>query len=208
MGLSKGSFSILNKLGDYLISRIIAAIFARRTNQLKDMDKALETIRQMHADYHELSKLSLNEAFADKRVLIGVIERLTTMNRTAMAEMATPIGLSCRSLTHFQDTPNQQIVDEPMAVVMRSKEDLQVGAQIEIVGVFLGVDTVTGACRVLLSESGEIKRGKITDPALKAPHNIYTAALNDKSLTTLSVKPVMENGEIAKLYVSDAKIHK
>lgn len=196
---------VVHKVGEFLFNKLIAAIFAKRTKQHQQMDKALDLIQELHRDHHDLAKISLAAAFEDRRVLTQMVGELATINRKAMAEMAAPIGNTCRTLTHFDKTDNPQVIDEPTAIVMRSQEDLQVGAQMEVTGTVVALDVETGSCRVRLAETGEIKRGKITDPSLKAKHNVYTIALDNKSLIILSVKPVLENEQITKLYVSDAK---
>src|SRR5690606_29002084 len=110
-----------------------------------------------------------------------------------------------KTITHFDNTPVAEVVDEPMAEVMRSKENLEVGTQAEMPAILLGVDTVTGACRVELRDSGIVARGKITDPSLKSPQNVYTSALDRKNVVILTAKPVIKDGEISKLFISDAR---
>src|SRR6185312_2132243 len=105
--------------------------------------------------------------------------------------------------THFSGTPQQIVVDEPAADVMRSKEELEVGTQAEFIATILGVDMATGACHIKL-ENGQEKRGKITDPALRRAHNVYTSALDSHGAVRIVAKPVLKNGEISRLYISDA----
>jgi hypothetical protein len=47
--------------------------------------------------------------------------------------------------------------------------------------------------------------GKISDPALELPNNIYTKSLNNQTSFFISAKPVKRNGVVQKLHVSDAK---
>lgn len=196
---------IVQKIGEQLFNRILAAIFAKRTKQVQQMDKALDVILEMHRDHHDLAHTALAGALSSRDQLLQTVTDLAVINRKAMAEMATPVGHTCNSLTHFDKTNHPQIIDEPTAIVMRSQEDLQVGPQAQVLGTVVALDTETGSCRVRLADTGEIKRGKITDPSLKSKHNVYTIALDNKSSIILTVKPVMENDQVTKLYVSDAR---
>ena len=70
----------------------------------------------------------------------------------------------------------------------------------------LGVDTTNGLCKVQLGEDGAVFRGKITDPALKLPQNVYTHALDTQQDIELMAKSVIKGGEIVNLYISDATL--
>jgi hypothetical protein len=48
--------------------------------------------------------------------------------------------------------------------------------------------------------------GKITDPALEHHGNIYTAALNEGSTLRVIAKPTLKEGEINRLFISDAEV--
>jgi hypothetical protein len=198
--------AILCELADVIVPKFLSAIFAKRTKRTADMDKALDIIQEQSRQHHELAQTALKGFLMDRQQLHAVIDRLTSGNRTAMAEMAAPVGTTCRTISHFDHTKTPEVVDEPMADVMRSKEDLEVGAQTELLGILVGVDTITGACRVELPESGIVARGKITDPALRTPHNVYTMALDNRDAVVLTAKPIMKDGELAKLFISDARV--
>lgn len=196
---------ILFKFSKEAIAHLLKAIFAKRTGNTAAMEKALDVIMQMQSENVSLMKAVVQDGGRTKDQLIGLVGQLALNNRPAMAEMVAPIGHSCRSITHFDQTPQKVTIDEPTAEVMRSKENLEVGAQMEIPVVILGVDTVTGQCRVRFAEDSYETRGKITDPALKNAHNVYTAALDTKQVVILIAKPVNRNGEISRLYISDAR---
>jgi hypothetical protein len=197
---------ILFKFSKKAIAKLLGAIFAKRTGNTGAMEKALDVIAKMHEDNVSLMKTVVHDGARTKDQLIQLVGQLATNNRPAMADMVAPVGSSCRSVTHFDQTPERVIIDEPIAAVMRSKEDLEVGDQIEIRAVILGVDTVTGQCRVRFLDDSGVARGKITDPSLKSPHNVYTAALDTKQVVVLTAKPINRDGELTKLYISDARL--
>lgn len=196
---------ILFKFSKQAIAQVLKAIFAKRIGNTAAMEKALDVIMQMHSENVSLMKAFVQDGAMTKDQLFNLVGQLALNNRPAMAEMVAPIGQSCRSMTHFDQTPQKILIDEPTAVVMRSKENLEVGTQMEFPAVILGVDTVTGQCRIRFADDNCEARGKITDPALKEVHNIYTSALDTKQVVVLTAKPVNRNGELSKLYISDAR---
>jgi hypothetical protein len=95
------------------------------------------------------------------------------------------------------------VIDEPTAQALQAPDELVVGDTQNFSVRLLGVDTVTGACRVEVGE--EILRGKITDPELQVPKNIYTHALDTRQVVTVTAKPVLKEEKISQLFISDAK---
>jgi hypothetical protein len=195
---------VLQKVVEFIFPKLLSAIFAKRTHRSDEMIKALEIIQEQSLHNHELAKTAIGAIISDKAQLYGLIDRLIENNRTAMAEMVAPVGTGCKTMTHFDKTPAAETIDEPLAEVMRSQEELEVGSQTQFEGVILGVDKITGACRIRLAETGLEIRGKITDPALRAPHNVYTSALDTASGVILTAKPILKYGELSKLFISDA----
>jgi hypothetical protein len=75
-------------------------------------------------------------------------------------------------------------------------------ADVRIEGVF----KTNGACKVRLLDDNRIVSGKITDPALGQPHNVYTTALNEGASLHVVAKPVLKNDKIHRLFISHAEI--
>lgn len=188
------------------VSKLVEAVFARRTRNEALMEKIIDTFQDMHDKNSSLMQAVLNDQRVTKDRMFDIIDRLTKNNSSAMSNMVAPVGQTCRSITHFNGTPHEIVVDEPTADVMRSREELEVGAQTEFTAEIIGVNRKTGTCHIRLQDGLEPKYCKITDPSLNTPHNVYTKALYDQSLVILVAKPVLQNGEIKTLYISDAKI--
>ena len=68
------------------------------------------------------------------------------------------------------------------------------------------VDKAAGTCRVEIEgmTAGKLIRGRITDPVLGQPGNIYTHSLDADQTVIVTAKPVIKEGEIATLYISNA----
>jgi hypothetical protein len=197
---------VLKHCGEFLFSKLLAAIFAKRTGRHSEMMKALEIIQEQGQQNADLAKTAIGAISRDKEQLYGLIDKLVDKNRTAMAEMVAPVGTSCRTITHFAHTDQTQVIDEPIAEVMRSTENDVIGETTEYEGTIWGVDKSTGQCRVRLAGTDSEIRGKITDPLLRTPHNVYTEALNEGSRVRITAKPIIRGDEIAKLYISDAQL--
>ncbi len=65
------------------------------------------------------------------------------------------------------------------------------------------VDIRSGHCVIDVEGIEGHLIGKIMDPVLKIPNNMYTSALNNHSEFTVKAKAVRKNGEIKRLYISD-----
>lgn len=66
------------------------------------------------------------------------------------------------------------------------------------------VNVDTGHCIIDVEGVGERITGKITDPALDVPNNVYTTALNSQGPCVVQAKAVRKEGEIKRLYISNA----
>jgi hypothetical protein len=91
-------------------------------------------------------------------------------------------------------------------LVLRARDPLELGDPVECDVRIEGVFETNGACKVSLLDYNRIVSGKITDPALERPHNIYTTALNEGAPLHVVAKPVLKNGKIHRLFISHAEI--
>jgi hypothetical protein len=66
------------------------------------------------------------------------------------------------------------------------------------------INTKTGHCELTIQGIAGPVKGKISDPVLRQPKNIYTKALQEHVPLLISAKPVEKDGEIRRLYISDA----
>ena len=86
------------------------------------------------------------------------------------------------------------------------KAPLSVGEQAEYNVQVEGVFKTNGACRLRLLPDGRIVSGKIIDPVLSVPGNVYTAALNENRPLHVVAKPTLKDGSIRTLFVSHAEL--
>lgn len=199
-----GYSSIVKTYADAVIKQLIGAIFAKRSGQSAVAEELIKVIAQMAQHNADLANTAMGHVAASNNKAYALLDKLTDTNKAAMADMARPVGQTCSTVTHFKGQAAPIIVDEPTAVAMRSTEGLIVGNQTTYVGHVLGVDTATGSSRLRLEDGSEL-RCLITDPAIRTPNNVYTAALNSRSLVAVTAKPVYKGNQLVKLYISDGK---
>jgi hypothetical protein len=131
-----------------------------------------------------------------------MVEQLVAENRRPLREFPDPIGKSVRLIQVGSKDPI--VIDEPSAEVLRSHEPLKLGDDVEYDVAIEGVFKTNGACRVRLLNNNKIVSGKISDPALEEPNNIYTRALNEGGTLHVKAKPTLKHGQIRTLYITEA----
>ncbi len=138
--------------------------------------------------------------------LIDTLPALAESTRSNGRALVEPVGKSCRSLTQLAQTADAVVIDEPEAAVIKSTEPLEISnvATFKCDSI-TEVNTETGHCRIVVDGFQGTLVGKITDPSLSNPHNVYTQALNAHTGFTFTAKPVKRDGVVKTLYISDAK---
>jgi hypothetical protein len=198
---------LLCEMADLAMPAIVKGALNRLTRKRSVMDEALvKVFDDMDRRRHEAGLVAEQNHHAIEHRLLDLIERLADQNRGAARNMARPVGPSVRSLTHFKGTANEYVIDEPTADVLVSQEDKTVGEPQQFIARLWAIDKKANTCKVEIDGQERPYRGKITDPALAVPGNIYTAAFNEDRRVLVTAKPVLRNGEIDTLYISDAKM--
>ncbi len=150
-----------------------------------------------------------NETIAGlQNKLLDTLPDLLVLNRQNARTMVDPVGLSCNEFHQFARTEYEDVISEPEAAVLKSKEKEEVGdVQTYTCLSITEVNKVTGHCEMLVDGFEKPVKGKITDPLLLEPGNVYTRALDQETPFSFTAKPVTKDGEVHRLYVSDAKDH-
>jgi hypothetical protein len=154
--MSSGQFPaftpILTHVARFFIETTFAAIINRAIGKNDKRDAAIETIREMadrHADFAEQVHAG---HMRDKVWLQEMVERLVSENRAPLREIPDPVGRSVREM-RIGHAPDAVSLDEPIAEVLRSRQELSIGDsssyRVRIEGVFKN----NGACRVRLLDT-------------------------------------------------------
>ena len=198
---------LLFSLAELAVPALVKAMIAKKSGQRAMLDKALEVIDKQAERYHEVVRAAQEGEMKTRDQMMGVIQHLIGQNRGPMADMAAPVGKTVNEVRQIPLKQDPIIIDAPTAESLRSPEEVTVGDIQGFRGVMVALDTKTGAFKFEEEGTGREFRGRITDPALSAPRNVYTQALDTKGAIELTAKPTLrEDGEVHKLFVSDARL--
>jgi hypothetical protein len=198
---------ILTKVAKEFIEKTIDAVVKTTINRKSDARAAVESIHDLASQHNEFAKQVHDGHLRDKAWLQDMVQRLASENRTSLREIPEPIGKSVRQL-RIGSQQSGAIIDEPAAEVLKAKDSMSVG-DARLYNVRLeGVFKTNGACKVRLIDEDKVVSGKITDPAVANPGNIYTTALNEGATLQVTAKPTVKGGSLHRLFISDAKAPK
>lgn len=199
----------------YLFPRIIDTIikiWLKPSETAKVTEMFVELMKEQARENNSLNTVLVNglikandnlASLHDK--LIDTLPQIAEATRAHGRQLVTPVGNTCNSLSQFSNTDQEIIISEPEAEVIRG------GSQMEIEEMqkfnckrIREVNEINGHCILEIEGFDEFIVGKISDPALKIPNNVYTKSLDNHSAFTISAKPVKRNGVVQKLHISDA----
>jgi hypothetical protein len=193
------------KIAKIFVEKIFDAIIKTVSGKNPEATAVLETLRE-HINRSEDQKDKLIEGtLQNQQWLQSMVERLVPECRAPLRDVAEPVGRTVR-LMRIGDQTDASPIDEATAEVIRSKEALAVGDSKTYLVKLEGVFKTNGACKVRIAEDGRIVPGKITDPSVGTAGNVYTRALNDAAELIVTAKPTLKDGQIKRLFISDAKI--
>ena len=137
--------------------------------------------------------------------LIETLPALAIAVRPHGKRFVAPIGPSCSSVVQFADSPEKIRIDEAEADVIRGDEEIEIDVMTSYrITRIKELNLETGHCIVDVDGVGEVT-GKISDPVLKTPSNVYTSAMDTHDGCTVTAKGVRKDGVLVKLHISDAK---
>ena len=136
--------------------------------------------------------------------LIEQLPLLASVTRPQAIRLVAPIGTSCSEITQFADTPFASTITEAEADVIRSSVPMEVEDMRQFtIRQITSLNIKTGHCTLHLDEFGTIP-GKITDPVLNVPNNVYTRSLSGHTGVVVNAKAVSRAGVVERLYISNA----
>jgi hypothetical protein len=193
---------IAMQIGKVFVEQMIKAMISNVLHKPSDASKALDVIAQVSKSHAELARSMHEGHMSDKDKLFGLMEQLVVENRRPLRELPEPIGKSVRTIQFGRKDPI--VIDEPSAEVLRSHEPLTLGDEVKYDVSIEGVFKTNGACRVRLLNNNKVVAGKIADPALEKPNNVYTKALNEGGTLHVIAKPTLKRGQIHTLFITGA----
>jgi hypothetical protein len=197
---------ILITLGKRLTEFVFEAVIEKALGKKKETDNAVDKIYQLAMTHAEFAKQVHDGDMRNKDFLQNMVTSLYNENRASIRQIPDPVGRTVRTLQIGNDPKMAAVIDEPSAEVLRSPDTLTLGEPISIDVSIHGVFKTNGACKVEILDEGKIVSGKIVDPALEQPGNVYTKALNEGAMLKVVAQPTMKDGRIHRLFITSAKI--
>jgi hypothetical protein len=196
---------VLMKVAKTFIEITFDAVVKTILNRKSETEMALKTLDESLKRHDEFVNKVHDGQMTDKAWMQDMISHLANQNRAALREVPDPVGKSVRTMQIGEQSVGP-IVDEPTAEVLRAHTSMEVGDMAEYDVTVEGVFKTNGACRLRVLGDDRIVPGKITDPALDNPGNIYTTALNEGLPLHVTAKPTLKDGKVHTLFVSDARL--
>jgi hypothetical protein len=195
------------------VSNAIKEIWTRKGETERVVDTLCDTLKEQARIHAEVQHQMINAwTHSNDNLaslhgkLIDTLPRIAEATRSHGKLLVTPIGNTCVSITQFTGTANAAVIDEPEAEVIRGDPEMEVDSMREFqCRQITEVNIRTGHCIVEVEGFDGQLPGKISDPALEQPNNVYTRALNGKTPFVITAKPVKREGVLHKLYISDAR---
>lgn len=145
----------------------------------------------------------LNELLV--RTLGKTLPNFAARTRPFGRDFVEPAGNSCGNIAQFEGVYETRISDSD-AEIIRGDDDTEVDPMASFkVNRISEINVKTGHCILVLDELLRIVPGKISDPSLQKPNNVYTSALNAQQGFMAHAKAVRKGGQIQRLYISDAE---
>ncbi|MEQ8321417.1 MAG: hypothetical protein RH946_14200 [Rhodospirillales bacterium] len=196
----------LIELASEFLPAIWRAIIEKSLGRRSESEAMLEIIKEMAERKDEFASKVHDGHMRDKAWLQDHIDQLSGKMRTSLEDAATPVGRSVKSEKLWPGQEFETEIDEQAADVLRSRGADQVGDQVNMILRLRAVNLDTGSGQAeIVGEEGNKLFVKITDPALQTPENIYSHSLDQQTAIHATVKPTLRDGEIAKIFISDAK---
>ena len=205
---------IYNKAISYIFGRVVGSlksIWTRPREVTEVIEQLTEDLREeASSDSNVLQVLANGVVKANTDLsslqsqLIEIIPQLANTTRPYGRNFVRPIGETCSRIVQFQNKPFESSISESDAEVIRGNTAMEVGTMEEFrVTRISEVDIRTGHCVIDVEGIAEQLIGKITDPALEIPENMYTSSLNNHTGFVVQAKAIRKNGEIRRLYISN-----
>jgi len=197
---------LLVEVAENFLPWIWSAVVGRGSGDAKLTEKALDMLDRQAERYDVFAHEVHAGHMRDKAWMQDHISTLTQVNRAALRDLPAPVGHSCNDQVIYKDSIAPTIIDEPVAQALRSKGEMEVADEMEATVTIrsLNLDTGAGSADWEGEKGGRISI-KVTDPALAMPRNVYSGSLDGQIPIAVNAKPVLKDGEISRLYVSDAR---
>jgi len=193
------------KIAKPFIETMFDVLIKKIVGKKSEAEAVLSVLREIALRDHDHTERLIEGTLQNQQFLQTMVEKLASENRAPLREVAEPVGRTVRVM-QIGNISEALPIDEAAAEVLRSREQLTVGNSDKYKVKLEGVFKTNGACRVRIISEDKIVSGKITDPSVAIPDNVYTRALNDGAELLVTAKPTLKDGKIKRLFISDGRL--
>ena len=200
----------------------------------RDSTKSIETMGKVFAEINqqnnetrlEVLKIFAQSAEKSNENLTDIVSRqaeiieklenhfietmpdMAKVNKTNAVNFVQPVGNSCTLINNHFYNGFDVNVDPAKAEAIRSKNPDTVGDQTQYECIRITeLNLNNGHCFLELSGFDDKVTGEISDPDLNWPSNIYSTAFDKHMPFILTAKPILRDGEVIKIHISNAQFH-
>lgn len=175
---------------------VVTYIVAKAANgqgEMKHLAQALQTALAQNGQR--------DQAVLDR--LLETVDKMADALRPSAKQAVAPIGGSCATVRVGGQSGITLDAQDKANIMAESPVDITTERKWEAVITELDRENATGKARLDGDDDSRVPL-TITDPAFKATGSVYLRAFVDAARITLMGKAEMSEGEIKRLYVSDA----
>jgi hypothetical protein len=176
----------------YIVNSVVASLSSSQPSEAK---MALE-----------LAEKALAEVGQTSRHAIDAVARIAANQRPSVKLLVAPVGESCSYMRVGDPEYGALSIDKPMRDAIEAPDPIEIGPSGFFDILLSELDLKNKSCKFMLRNEDDPEHritGEITDPILLTPNNPYSAALASQRWIGVVGKPVLKEGEVEKLYISD-----
>ena len=175
-----------------VLTAVVAYILSKRGKE--EMEQLAAALKQSLTQSQELQGR-----------LLETIDKLADGLTAASCHSTRPIGRSCQTVCIL----DPDTADKAFKECLEKSKEQTLTQESSYTGRISELDRVTGACKVSLDDDPDDMRinGLISDPMLQVSSNPYVVAFaNNEKLKFQAKAQLNSNGDIVKLFISDASV--
>lgn len=191
---------IFSGFAGVLFTSIVSYIVAKAGGNREEMKLLSERLEQA---IKELGNRDQN--VIDR--MMSTIEKMADALRPAVRSAVEPVGEECDTLTIGHKTDRHRtVIDKATrdAILAGDSTTITDLRDWEVVFTELDKESQTGKVRIIGDETNARVRAEVNDPAFLLSDNKYLQSYAHDAVVTVKAKALLKDGEIDKLYVSDA----
>lgn len=191
---------IFSGFGGSLFGGVVAYIVAKASGNREEMKLLSERLEQAIRELGHRDQKTIDR-------MLSTIERMADGLRPSVRSAVEPIGAECDTLTIGNKADSYKtVIDKATrdAILSGDNSTITDMRDWEVVFTELDKESQTGKVRLIGDESNARIRAEVNDPAFLLANNKYLESYAHDRAVTVKAKALLKDGEIDRLYVSDA----